>query len=142
VPPRNVTQLERVAAKGRDLTMTAPAKPPAGTLLRLADVKVLGDRTYRLNLYLHPKDVDLSSLNADARQAYFMRTITLWKAHHEGKVETFVRPTPPQAARLGEGWVVTIQSEAVVTRPSGLESTAAALPGTSDLIGSIEIQER
>jgi hypothetical protein len=144
--PRSVTQLERAAPKGRDMTMTTPAKPAAGTLLRLADVKVLSDRTYRLNLYLHPKDVDLSSLNADARNAYLMRTITLWKAHHEGKVETFVRPTPPQAARLGEGWVVTVQSEDVVTRtkPGGLESTAArpALPGTSDLIGSIEIQER
>ena len=83
-------------------------------------------------------------MNADARQAYFMRTITLWKAHHEGKVETFVRPTPPQAARLGEGWVVTVQSEDVVTRPGGRESTAGrqALPGTSDLIGSVELQER
>lgn len=146
-PPKSVTELARGAAKGRDLTMTPPGKPPASTLLRLADVKVLSDRTYRLNLYLHPKDVDLSSLSADARKAYFMRTITLWKAHHEGSVETFVRPTPPQAARLGEGWVVTVQSEDVVARPrpGSLESTAAArpaLPGTSDLIGSIELQER
>ena len=146
-PARNVTQLTAGAAKGRDLTMTAPDKPAAGTLLRLADVKVLNDRSYRLNLYLHPKNVDLSSLNADARKAYFMRTLTLWKAHHAAEVEMFVRPTPPQMAHLAEGWVVTVQSEDVVPprRGGGLESTAPArpaLPATSELIKGIELQER
>jgi tyrosinase len=146
-PARNVTRLTAGAAKGRDLTMTAPDKPPASTLLRLADVKVLNDRSYRLNLYLHPKDVDLSSLSADARKAYFMRTLTLWKAHHPGEVEMFVRPTSPQMAHLAEGWVVTVQSEDVVPPPRGgsLESTAPArpaLPATSELIKGIELQER
>lgn len=146
-PARRVTQLTAGAAKGRDLTMQVPEKPQASTLLRLADVKVLNDRSYRLNLYLHPKDVDLSSLNADARKAYFMRTLTLWKAHHPGEVEMFVRPTPPQMTRLAEGWVVTVQSEDVAPPPraGGLESTAAArpaLPATSELIKGIELQER
>jgi hypothetical protein len=146
-PAKRVTSFAAGAAKGRDLTMSA-ASPPASAVLRLADVKVLGDRSYRLNLFLHPKDVDLSSLDADARKAYFMRTLTLWKAHHEGQVELFVKPTPPQAAHLAEGWVVTIQSEDVVrddVTPGAAASPAparAALPATSDLVKSIELQER
>jgi Common central domain of tyrosinase len=149
---RSVTQLTPGAVKGRDLTMAAPAAPPASTLLRLADVKVFHDRSYRLNLYLHPKDVDLSTLSADARQAYSMSTITLWKAHHDGAVELFVRPTPPEQAHLGEGWVVTVQSEDIVSpraaAPAGGVAAPAAvavrpaLPATSDLIRGIEIQER
>jgi Common central domain of tyrosinase len=144
-PARRVTSFAAGAAKGRDLTMSA-ASPPASAVLRLADVKVLGDRSYRLNLFLHPKDVDLSTLDADARKAYFMRTLTLWKAHHEGQVELFVKPTPPQAAHLAEGWVVTIQSEEVVrdegTQPNAVAPARAALPATSDLVRGIELQER
>jgi len=117
-------------------------------VLRLADVKYFGNRSYRLNLYLHPKTVDVSSLDANARKEYLMRTITLWKAHHDGTAEMFVRPTPAQAGHLGEGWVVTIQSEDVVreaapTAHTGhAEAAVPALPPTSALVKSLELQER
>jgi hypothetical protein len=145
-PALRVTPFAAGPARGRDLTMS-PAGAPPSAVLRLGDVKVLGDRSYRLNLFLHPKDVDLSTLDANARKAYFMRTLTLWKAHHEGQVELFVRPTPAQAAHLGEGWVVTIQSEEVVREDPGVPGTLlapaqSALPATSNLVRSIELQER
>ena len=151
---KRVTPLMPAAARGRDMTtLELAAKPASNAILRLADVKVLHDRSYRLNLYLHPKDTDLSSLSAEARKTYFMRTITLWKTHHDGEVEIFVRPTPPQLAHLGEGWVVTIQSEDapasdVTGQPPGAagraEATAAqpALPAASELVRTIELQER
>ena len=127
--------------------LAAPPKPSPQAILRLADVKVLHDRSYRLNLYLHPKETDLSSLSPEGRQAYFMRTITLWKTHHDDQVEIFVRPTPPELAHLGEGWVVTVQSEDAASDAAAgpqLDSTAArpGLPATSELIRGIELQER
>lgn len=146
-PAKRVTPFAAVAARGRAITLSA-ATAPASAVLRLADVKVLSDRSYRLDLFLHPKNVDLSSLDADARKTYFMSTLTLWKAHHEGNVELFVRPTPAEAAHLAEGWVVTIESQDApshaAARPGATiaPSARSALPGTSDLVGAIEMQER
>jgi hypothetical protein len=135
------------------MTMQPTTASSSTEVLRLADVKYFGNRSYRLNLYVHPKTVDVSSLGADARKEYLMRTITLWKAHHEGTAEIFVRPTPAQAAHLGEGWVVTIQSEDVVREAAAptaaptphaghAEGAVPALPPTSALVGSLELQER
>jgi hypothetical protein len=58
-----------------------------------------------------------------------------------------VRPTPPELAHLGEGWVVTVQSEDTASDAAAgpqLDSTAAraGLPATSELIRGIELQER
>jgi tyrosinase len=143
-PAKRVTQFSVGAAKGRDLTMESAAKPSSSTVLRLADVKVFHNRSYRLNLYVHPKDVDLSSLGAEARKAYFMRTVTLWQTHHDGEVEIYVKPSPLQAAHLAEGWVVTVQSEDIASdevSPHGV-ATPSALPATSELVRTIEMQER
>jgi len=149
-PPARVTQFSIRAARDRDLILESAAQPSASAVLRLADVRVFQDRSYRLNFFLHPKDVDLSSIGADARKGYYMRTLTLWQAHHGGNVELFVRPTPTQAAHLAEGWVLTIQSEDVVKDSSGppraetAQATAApqSLPATSELVRTIELQER
>ena len=145
------------AEKGKNLTMQPAAAPPSSTVLRLADVKYFRDRSYRLNLYLHPKSVDISSLSADARKEYFMQVLTMWKAHHEGTAELFVKPTPAQAVHLADGWVVTIQSEAVAELPRPATATASStshaghaatvaasgeLPPTSALVKSLELQER
>lgn len=156
--PKSVVPFSVGAEKGKNLTMQPAAPPPSSTILRLADVKYFSDRSYRLNLYLHPTSVDISSLSADARKEYFMQVLTMWKAHHEGTAELFVRPTPAQAAHLADGWVVTIQSEAVAELPRPATATASAatphaghagaaaapgeLPPTSALVKSLELQER
>jgi tyrosinase len=156
-PAKNVVPFRVSTEKGKDLTMEAATPSPSSTVLRLADVKYFRDRSYRLNLYLHPKSVEISSLNADARKQYFMDVLTLWKAHHDGAAELFVKPTPEQAAHLADGWVVTIQSEAVAQLPAAKTAAAPAgghaahtesvapsgeLPPTSALVKSLELQER
>ena len=148
-PPRSVIPFAAGPEKDRNMTMEPTKASSSSEVLRLADVKYFGNRSYRLNLYLHPKTVDVTSLDANARQEYLMRTITLWKAHHDGTAEMFVRPTPAQAAHLGEGWVVTIQSEDVVREAAAptphtghAEAAVPALPPTSALVKSLELQER
>jgi len=152
-PPRNVIPFTAGPEKDRHVTMEQATPATTSEVLRLGDVKYFSGRSYRLNLYLHPRTVDISGLGADARKEYFMRTLTLWKAHHDGTAEMFIRPTPEQAARLGEGWVVTIQSEDVVREPpkktsapashaGHTEAVAAPLPPTSALVKSLELQER
>jgi hypothetical protein len=80
-----------------------------------------------------------------------LRTVTLWRAHHDGKVEVFVRPTTAQLANLTKGWIITVLSEAVESdaeAPLGaahmaMPSTATApLPATSHLVQTLEFQER
>jgi ATP-dependent phosphoenolpyruvate carboxykinase len=121
----------------------------ANSVLRLNDVKVMHDKSYRLNLYLHQSAVNLSSLQSDARSKYLMRMVTLWQAHHDVVVEVFIRPTPEQLTHLRQGWVVTVQSEAVASsgdpavHDSHLQMAAPApLQATSKLFGALELQER
>jgi hypothetical protein len=78
-----------------------------------------------------------------------MRVITLWKAHHDGAAEIFVRPSAAQLAHLNQGWVVTVLSEAVPddaeTSPTAGKKAAvpvAPLPAASQLFKTLEIQER
>jgi tyrosinase len=149
LPPKRLTAFATAAAKGESVTMSPAANNfKASTLLRLVDVKVFANRSYRLKLYLHPRSVDPSLLDPESRGRYLIRTITLWQAHHDGKVELFVRLSAQQLSDLNEGWVVTIRSEVI----PNLEETAAhehatlsmtaELPATSELVKSLEIQER
>jgi hypothetical protein len=150
-PAKRVFTLLSATATGGPLTLGPPsdhAFAAASAVFRIADVKVFDDRSYRLNLYLHPKDIDLSSLPNSTRSTYLLRTITLWQAHHEATVELFVRPTKKQLSQLDQGWIVTILSELVPSgaTPSELETetapTAQTLPAISKLLQSVEIQER
>jgi hypothetical protein len=114
-------------------------------VLRLAGVKFFHDKSYRLVLYLHPQDVNVASLPPQAADQYRMRVITLWPAHHDGEAEMFVRPTPSQLARLNQGWKLTIQSEAIPDEdgpPTTGTAPSTALPATSNLLKTLELQER
>jgi tyrosinase-like protein len=145
---RRTVTLKSVAAD-HDVAAQTPAPGSLGNngLLRLGGVKVFHDKSYSLVLYLHPNDVKLSSLSAQSRDQYRMRVLTLWQAHHDLEVELFVRPTAAQLARLNEGWTLTVQSEEVPEEAGAptampMATSGAALPATSGLVKSLEIQER
>ena len=145
--PRRTLTLKSVAAD-HDITAQTPAPGSLGNsaLLRLGGVKIFHDKSYRLVLYLHPNDVKLSSLSSQSRDQYRMRVLTLWQAHHDLEVELFVRPTPEQLARLNQGWTLTVQSELAVAEegpePTATAAQRGALPATSGLVKTLEIQER
>lgn len=147
-PSKRTLALTPVASN-RDVTAQASAPSPLGnsTLLRLAGVKVYMDKSYRLVLYLHPKDVNISSLAPQSLDQYRMRVLTLWRAHHDGEVEMFVRPTAAQLTQLNQGWTVTVQSEAVPDEggpasPMSMGAPSGPLPATPELLKSLELQER
>jgi hypothetical protein len=147
-PPKRTLALTPVASN-RDVTAQASAPSPLGnsTLLRIGGVKVFHDKSYRLVLYLHPKDVNLASLSPQSLDQYRMRVLTLWRAHHDGEVEMFVRPTAAQLAQLNQGWTVTVQSEAVPDEggppmPMDMAGPGGPLPATPELLKSLELQER
>ena len=150
VTAKRVANFTSAAAAGGNVTLAPPASDfNAKTVLKLSDVKVMHDKNYRLNLYLHPKNVDVSSLSAEAGKGYFMRTISLWKSHHDTSMQIFIRPTAEQLAHLKEGWVVTVQGEAVpdevdTSSPAAAKESVApaALPATSQLFKTLELQER
>jgi hypothetical protein len=144
--PNRTLALSPVAAD-HDITAQPSASGPLGnsTLLRLAGVKFFHDKSYRLVLYLHPQDVNVASLPPQAADQYRMRVITLWRAHHDGEAEMFVRPTPAQLTRLNQGWKLTIQSEAILDEggpPMTGMAPSTALPATSNLLKTLELQER
>jgi hypothetical protein len=152
-PAKRSMKLALAPGKANEITVQLPAggNPPNSVVLRLGDVRVFHDKSYRLNLYLHPKDAKLASLDPKGRGNLLLRTITLWRAHHDGKVEIFVRPTAAQLANLTNGWIITVQSEAVESdtqAPPGatnmpMASTATIpLPATSHLLQTLELQER
>jgi hypothetical protein len=151
-PAKRSMKLDLAPGKANEITAQLPAgNPPNSVVLRLGDVRVFHDKSYRLNLYLHPKDAKLASLDPKGRGNLLLRTITLWRAHHDGKVEIFVRPTAAQFANLTNGWIITVQSEAVESdtqAPPGatnmpMASTATIpLPATSHLLQTLELQER
>ena len=151
-PAKRSVKLDVAAANADEITAQLPAgvTAPNSVVLRLGDVRVFHDKSYRLNLYLHPKDANLASLDAKARGGLLLRTVTLWRAHHDGKVEIFVRPTPAQLANLAKGWIITVQSEAVESdteTPPGAAMTTPStattpLPAMSHLLPTLEFQER
>jgi hypothetical protein len=152
-PTKRSVKLDMAGGKADEITAQLPAggTPPTSGVLRLGDVRVFHDKSYRLNLYLHPKDTNLASLDPKARGNLLLRTVTLWRAHHDGKVEVFVRPTAAQLANLTKGWIITVQSEAVESdteTPPGAahmampSTTTIPLPATSHLLQTLEFQER
>jgi tyrosinase-like protein len=147
-PPRRTLALTPVAS-GHDITaqVSAPSPLSNSTLLRLAGVKVFHDKTYRLVLYLHPNDANLASLSPQSLDQYRMRVLTLWRGHHDGEVELFVRPTAAQLTQLNQGWTVTVQSEAVPDEggspsPMSMGAPSGPLPATPELLKTLELQER
>ena len=152
-PASRIIRLGAMVGNNNDIAaQSASAGPLApSAVFRLADVRVFHDRSYRLIIYLHPNDVTLASLSPTARARYLMRTVTLWRPHHDGKVEVFVRPTAAQLASLNQGSIITVLSEAVPndgeSQPRGAHpamqmAVAAKLPATSDLFQTLEFQER
>jgi hypothetical protein len=152
-PASRIVRLGTTVGQNNEITAQSAS---AGNLapsavLRLADIRVFHDRSYRLILYLHPKGVTPASLSPTARARYLMRTITLWRPHHDGAVEVFVRPTPAQLASLNQGSIITVLSEAVPSdaapQPAGAHpampmAATARLPATSNLFQTLEFQER
>ena len=112
-PTKRSVKLDMAGGKADEITAQLPAggTPPTSGVLRLGDVRVFHDKSYRLNLYLHPKDTNLASLDPKARGNLLLRTVTLWRAHHDGKVEVFVRPTAAQLANLTKGWIITVRAK-------------------------------
>jgi hypothetical protein len=149
-PAANVIPLSSIGTgEGRITTQSlAPRVFAANSVFRIGGIKVFHDRSYRLNLYLHPKDVEVRSLADSARAVYAVRTVTLWQAFKETKVEIFVRPTASQLSQLNQGWVLTILSEALPDEntPSDREMqitpAAAPLPEVTKLIESVQVEER
>jgi hypothetical protein len=154
-PAKRVVPLKSTGAAEGHAGLEAPGAGSLAqnTVLRLADVKVFDDKSYRLNVYLHPKGANIAhESTAGARPPYLMRVVTVWQAHHPGAVELFIRPSAEQLAQLNQGWVVTVKSEPVPSaEPSSTPGTAqpapqaalgAPLPDASKLVRSIELQER
>jgi hypothetical protein len=145
--PAKRTLALTTAVKDHDVTAQTPASGQFGnnTLIRLAGLRLFHDKSYRLVVYLHPKEVTIPSLTPDAAAQYRIREITLWRGHHDAEVETYVRPTPEQLAHLNQGWELTLQSEAVPIRggpPMTGMAASAPLPATSALVKTLEIEER
>jgi Common central domain of tyrosinase len=153
-PPKRVVPLSSTgsAEKHASLTASGAGTFDRNTVLRLADVKVFDDKSYRLNVYLHPKDAAVAQeTTGGARPPYLMRLVTIWQAHHPGAVEIFIRPSPEQLAQLNQGWVVTVKSQPLPSAepetPSGAQpartaAAGASLPDAAKLVGSVELQER
>jgi tyrosinase len=150
-PARNVAALAAVEQSPRAASFRSSTKvgPDSKSVLRLAGIRVFRDKTYAIDLYLHPPGIDVASINAQARRGFLVRKITLWRApHHDQTAEVFVRLDSAQVEKVNDGWTVTMLTEANVGDDEIREMSAAArsanfaLPNTSALVGGIEIQER
>jgi Common central domain of tyrosinase len=145
-PPRRTVALMSAGEAGRYLTLRpgGPIMSGSNAVLRIADVPVFHDRSYRLNVYLHPESIDVSAITSQARGPLLIRTLTMWKTHHSNKVQLLIRLSPTQVAQLNSGSVITVSSELAVAGEDVLAAAPSALqlPRTSDLAHQAEIQER
>jgi hypothetical protein len=146
-PPRRTVALVTASEAGRYLTLrpNGPIMVASNDVLRIAGVSTYHEQTYRLNVYLHPENIDVASIDPQARRPLFLRTFTLWKAHHDGKVDLLLRLTPAQVAQLNGGSLISISSELALAEEDVLaaaQSPILNLPRTSGLIQQVEIQER
>jgi hypothetical protein len=146
-PPRRTVPLVAAGEAGRYFTLRpgGPIISGLNAVIRIADVPVFREQSYRLNLYLHPENIEVSSINSQARGPLLLRTITLWKAHHDGQVQLLVRLSPAQVAQLNSGSVLTISSELALADEDVLtlsQSPPFTLPRTSSLAQQAEVQER
>ncbi|HEY6258923.1 MAG TPA: tyrosinase family protein [Xanthobacteraceae bacterium] len=146
-PPRRTVALVAAGEAGRYLTLRpgGPIMSGSNAVMRIAEVPVFHEQSYRLDVYLHPANIDVSSINSQARRPLLIRTITVWKGHHDGKVQLFVRLSPAQVAQLNGGSVVSISSELALAEEDVLaaaQSPLPSLPRTSSLAVQAEIQER
>ena len=150
-PVRDVTQFAPILSNNDRQTLAAPVQRPLAdnTIIRMGDVKVFHDKSYKMYLYLHPTGIDMSTLEAKTASPYFMRLITMWQSHHDGEVEVFVRPTPAQLDQIARGWVITVQTESVPSEEP-TEAQAAghmthpqqASSAAPNLLPKLELQER
>jgi len=146
-PPRRTVSFTVVTEAGRYLSLR-PAQPimsASNAVLRVANVPVFHDRSYRFDFYLHPATIDVSSINAQARRPLLLRTVTQWQSHHDTMVQLLIRISPAQVAQLNNGSVLTISSELALAEEDILtspESPLHTLPKTSNLAQQVEIQER
>jgi Common central domain of tyrosinase len=150
-PARNVAALAAVAQAPRAASFRTDTKvgPASKSVIHLTGLRVFRDKTYAVDIYLHPPRVDVASISAEARRPFLVRKVTLWRSpHHEQTAEVFVRLDPAQVGKLNDGWIVTMTTEANVGDDEIHEMAMAApsanfaLPSTSALVGGIEIQER
>jgi hypothetical protein len=148
-PPARTVPLQATNESGRYFTLR-----PAGHLmaasnsvLRIGSATVFRDKSYRLTLYLHPSNVEVAAIGAQARGPMVIRRLTVWRTHHGGRVQLLVKLTPGQVAQLNSGWVITIASEIALAEEdvqllTTAPSPAFVLPATSSLAHQVEIQER
>jgi Common central domain of tyrosinase len=147
LPATRTVPLAAASEAGRYLTLrpAGPITSPANAVIRIANVPVFHEQSYRLDIYLHPANIDVASINSQARRPLLIRTVTLWKAHHDGKVQLHIRLSPAQVAQLNGGSVVTIASQLALAAediPTTAQPTAFSLPKTSSLVQQAEVQER
>jgi tyrosinase len=149
-PAKRSMPLATAAETGRYLTLrpSGPITTTSNVALRIVGATVYSDKSYRMDLYLHAGNVDIASIDAQARRPLLVRTIGIWRTHHGGKVQLFVRLTPDQVVQLNNGWVLTVVSQLAVadedvrSAMSSPQSAALSLPATSSLVQQVEIQER
>ena len=140
-PVKAATQFAPLLSSNGRVTLAASVQRPltGSTVIRLGSIKVFSDKSYRIYLYLHPKDIDASTLEGSTASPYFMRLVTLWQSHHNREIEIFVRPTPKQLAEIGQGWVITLRTESV---PSDEQATVESFDAQPNLLPTLELQER
>ena len=141
--------LKVAAESGRFLTLRpeGPIGPAQNLVLRIGEAPAFREKTYQLDIYLHPASIDVSSINDAGRRSLTVRSITVWRAHHDTKIQLFARLSTAQVARLNEGWTISIASRLVVSGEDAQSlatapSDAVSLMPTSALIGQLTIEER
>jgi len=135
------------------------------SLLRLRGVQIFEDLTYQLNIYVHPKSLNLEELSEDTRKEYFVRTKTIWRSHHgkksndgmnsddlheiHSRANVFVDITKFLERYGSQDWIVTVLAEALPNMqpdtPEYLaqkETDDVILNDLTDIVQSVEIEKR
>lgn len=113
-------------------------------LLKIEKVVPLAEGSYRIHVYVHPADVKLTSLPAEQRRPYLVRTVTIWQSagHHPEASDVLVDLTRA-LAKSDAKQVVSVVTEGV---PTGDTTTAepfseAPLPKVQSLFKGLAIEE-
>jgi tyrosinase len=127
-----------------------PQAPSAGLFLRIQRVKPLPDVTYKMFVFVHPVDVNITSI-PDGRGQYLADQFAIWAlghdhGHHRHASDVFV-PLEDAIAKLqGSPWRITMLTEPLTAGDDGekrlfFDGRALAAPVRS-LFESFELQER
>jgi tyrosinase len=96
-------------------------------ILRVRDVVVLPDATYTLRVYVHPPNVDISTISEDERARYLADKATVWMSggHTHRPTNLNLDLTRAVAAYGGSEFSISILTD-TMPLPAGSQSFAAA----------------